>query len=101
MNYIIFWTKTAKKELNSIINHYLEIENYQIAKNILIKITKSVSLLGEQPKLGKIEIIKDNSYRSIISNNYKIYYNLKDDKIIILTIFDFRRNPLDLKINNN
>lgn len=101
MTYIIFWTKTAKKELNSIINHYLEIENYQIAKNILIKITKSVSLLGVQPKLGKIEIIKDNSYRFIISNNYKIYYNLKDDKIIILTIFDIRRNPLDLKINNN
>lgn len=93
MKYIVSWTNSTKIDLQEILDYYLINENFSIAKNLLNKILKSVTLLESNPKLGKSETLLNGDYRFIISGIYKIVYKINNKRIYIIAIFDNRRNP--------
>ncbi len=47
------------------------------------------------PELGEI---KQNDIRSIIVKPYQLFYQVTKTEIIVITVWDGRRNPEDLKL---
>ena len=90
----IFWTKKAENDISSIMRYYNSLEMYSIAKNISKNIFKTIEVISEYPNLGKIDKILGNDYKYTLSSGiYKIVFKVNKNNLIILKIFDARRNP--------
>ena len=88
----IVWSNRAKIRLFAILDFYIVRNNSKIYSIKLQKlISKEVNLLLKQPDLG-LKTSEDTT-RGLIIENYIVYYEITDDKIIIHTIWDSRQNP--------
>ncbi len=88
----IVWSNRAKIRLFSILDFYIVRNNSKTYSIKLQKlISKEVNLLLKQPDLG-LKTSEDTT-RGLIIENYIVYYEITDDKIIIHTIWDSRQNP--------
>jgi plasmid stabilization system protein ParE len=88
----IVWSNRAKIRLYAILDFYIvrnKSKTYSIKLQKLI--SKEVNLLLKQPDLG-LRTSEDTT-RGLIIENYIVYYEITDDKIIIHTIWDSRQNP--------
>jgi len=89
---IIIKQRFTKKVLKLLT--YLEKEwSQKVAADFLIKIDRRILLLTKQPYVGtpsnKIKDIRG----LLITRHNKLYYRIKNDKVIILTMYDTRMNP--------
>jgi toxin YoeB len=93
---IIVWTSTAKLELKLIFDFFnLRNNSKTYSLKLHRKIQSELNLLLLQPFLRKkTDTI---NVRGFIIENYILFYELKDDKIIILSVWDTRQNPDKLK----
>jgi toxin ParE1/3/4 len=93
--YSIFWTSSAKKDLNEIID-YISIDSKKIALEKLIQIEKVTNKIINFPKKGRIipELEKRNitMYREIIIKPWRIFYKIEENRIPIIAVIDGRRN---------
>jgi plasmid stabilization system protein ParE len=88
----IVWSNRAKIRLFAILDFYIVRNNSKIYSIKLQKlISKEVNLLLKQPDLG-LKTSEDTT-RGLIIENYIVYCEITDDKIIIHTIWDSRQNP--------
>ena len=88
----IVWSNRAKIRLFAILDFYIVRNNSKTYSIKLQKlISKEVNLLLKQPDLG-LKTSEDTT-RGLIIENYIVYYEVTDDKIIIHTIWDSRQNP--------
>ena len=88
----IIWSNRAKIRLFAILDFYILRNNSKTYSIKLQKlISKEVNLLLKQPDLG-LKTSEDTT-RGLIIENYIVYYEITDDKIIIHTIWDSRQNP--------
>ena len=88
----IIWSNRAKIRLYAILDFYIVRNKSKVYSIKLQKlISKEVNLLLKQPDLGLKT--SEDSTRGLIIENYIIYYEITDDKIIIHTIWDSRQNP--------
>lgn len=93
---VIIWTSTARLELKSILDFFiLRNRNKTYSLKLHRKIQTEVKLLLLQPSIGKKTTMIN--VRGFLIENYLLYYELKDDKIIILSVWDTRQNPDNLK----
>lgn len=93
----IEWLAEAKLDLKDILDFYVERNGSAIySKKLNIKFTKSIQLVAKNPLIG----IKTDfdSVRSLIKDDYQIIYEIFDRTILILKIWDCRRNPDDKRI---
>ena len=58
----------------------------------MINLVRSQSYIGEESKTKKIR-------RVLILENFSLFYKLKNDEIKVVSFFDNRRDPGNLKIN--
>ena len=92
----IVWSNRAKIRLFAILDFYIVRNNSKIYSIKLQKlISKEVNLLLKQSDLGLKT--SEDTIRGLIIENYIVYYEITDDRIIIHTIWDSRQNP-DSKI---
>jgi plasmid stabilization system protein ParE len=92
----IVWSNRAKIRLFAILDFYIVRNNSKTYSIKLQKlISKEVNLLLKQPDLGLKT--SEDTIRGLIIENYIVYYEITDDRIIIHTIWDSRQNP-DSKI---
>jgi toxin YoeB len=92
----IVWSNRAKKRLYGILEFYIERNKSKSYSIKLYKLlNKEVKLLLKYPELGLKTT--EPSVRGLILDDYIIYYEVTDDKIIIHTIWDCRQDP-DSKI---
>lgn len=93
----IIWSKTAELKLYNILEYYAFRNKSKAYSNRLFqKINKELLLLLKQPDMGiKSEI---ESVRGLIIDYYIVFYESRDNNIIIHTIWDCRQNPNDLMI---
>jgi toxin YoeB len=92
----IVWSNRAKIRLFAILDFYIVRNNSKTYSIKLQKlISKEVNLLLKQSDLGLKT--SEDTIRGLIIENYIVYYEITDDKIIIHTIWDSRQNP-DSKI---
>jgi plasmid stabilization system protein ParE len=98
----IYWTDFSKKELKNIFDYYKENASLNVAKNLVIGITKEAAKLKKQPTIGQEEELlnKDSrDFRYLVFKNYKIIYwtNLEKNRIEVFDVFDTRQNPIKME----
>ena len=73
---------------------YLEKEwSHKVAAEFLMKIDRRIELLTKQPFVGAPSS-KINDIRGLlITRHNRMYYKIKNDKVIILAMYDTRINP--------
>jgi toxin YoeB len=92
----ITWTLKAqldRLQIFSYWNNRNKSNRYSKKLNDLIKIT--LKLIAKYPGIGKSTDIKN--IRVKVLKDYLIIYEVNPNEIIILTIWDCRQNPDDLK----
>ena len=96
----IIWSSLAKSRLKQVYEYYAENVSVKVAKNITQNILDSISLLKNNPMLGKVEetpkgIETYRELRCLVEGDYKIVYRVMDmyDYIDLVTIFYTYRDP--------
>ncbi|WP_163399285.1 type II toxin-antitoxin system RelE/ParE family toxin [Flavobacterium fluviatile] len=97
----IYWTDFSKQELKNIFDYYKEEASINVAKNIVLGITKEAAKLKKHSIIGQEEELLDRDprgFRYLVYKNYKIIYwiNSEEKRIEIFDVFDTRQNPTKL-----
>ena len=92
----------AEDDFNKIVEHYFSLSpNY--VENIVSEFETNVLSLQQYPRRGRIVPELDrqgiSQYRELIQGYYKIVYEISEDKVIVHTIIDGRRNFEDIIIS--
>ena len=89
------WTNEAISDLRAIYNHLLEWNSERSAQKIIDEISKAPNgiLFGDQFQIDEYSI----NFRRIIIRNYKILYYFNTESIVIVAVFNTRRNPSKLR----
>jgi toxin ParE1/3/4 len=100
--YKVVWSRTAEHDLESIIDYIAE-DSPLNAHKVLIKIKKKSSLLHSYPARGRIvpELKEFNilQYQEIIVDPWRIIYKIAEDKVVVMSVIDARRNVEDVLLD--
>jgi plasmid stabilization system protein ParE len=73
---------------------YLEKEwSHEVAVGFLQKIDRRIELLTNQPYIGVLSVKIKDIRGLLITRHNRLYYKIKDDKVIILNLYDTRLHP--------
>lgn len=93
----IVWTSRAIEERKAILDYWIQrnqSKSYSIKlNNLFIEKIRHIAL---QPLSGRKT--DNENVRVSIVKEYLVFYEIEETKIIILTVWDGRRNPEDLSI---
>jgi plasmid stabilization system protein ParE len=91
------WSIEAKLDLIDILDFYIK-RNKSITYSYKLnkKIIKSIQLLRRNPLLGIPT--ENDSVRALITGDYQIIYEVFDQLILVIMIWDCRRDPEDKRI---
>ena len=94
----IIWTNTAKQARRNILQFWInhnKSKTYSQKLSVLLK--EKINLIRDQNYIGKPTNIKD--VRATLISHFTVFYKINPDEIIIVGIWDNRRNPEDLLKN--
>jgi plasmid stabilization system protein ParE len=93
----IEWLVDAKFDLKDILNFYIERNGSAVySRKLNTKFNKSIRLISKNPYIGiQTDII---NVRSLVTDDYQVIYEIFDHTILIIKIWDCRRNPADKRI---
>lgn len=95
--YKIEWSTDAKSELFDILNFYIQRnKSATYSKKLNVEINKSIKLISRNPLIGIKTDYK--SVRVLITGDYQIIYEIFDQLLLILMIWDCRQDPNDKRI---
>ena len=92
----------AEDDLNEIVEYYFSLSpNY--VENIVSEFETNILSLQQYPKRGRIVPELDrqgiSQYRELMQGHYRIVYEISEEKVIVHTIIDGRRNFEDIIIS--
>ncbi len=91
----IIWSKTAKKSIRDILSYWNERnKSTRFSQKLNTLIHDAVKSIGDFPTSGKLTSNKNVRIKIVL--DYLIFYAISADKIMILLIWNGRRNPQDL-----
>jgi|OpeIllAssembly_1097287.scaffolds.fasta_scaffold851533_1 plasmid stabilization system protein ParE len=96
----IFWTDSARLQLEDIFKYYHENAGLKIAQKLKNQIYNRTNQLETFPESGPREPLlsaRRFDYRYLIEGNYKIIYWIDNQNIKIAAVFDCRQNPAKMK----
>ncbi|MFU8842930.1 MAG: type II toxin-antitoxin system RelE/ParE family toxin [Bacteroidales bacterium] len=96
----VFWTNTARFQLEDIFNYYKSEASIRVARKLVKQIIERTIQLEKNPESGPKEpLLTDRKfeYRYLVEGNYKIIYWIEDNYIKVATVFDCRQNPEKIK----
>ena len=90
----IEWTLESRLDLVDILEFYLQRNGNSIfSKKLNTKINASIKLFRKNPFLGKQT--EDPAIRALITGDYQIIYEVFEKLVLIVVIWDCRRDPSD------
>lgn len=93
MAYKINYSEEIENSLISI-TYYLENRwSVKVAQDFLITFLKKVESLSRNPKTGKKTQQNSEIRKTIITKHNILYYQVKDDTLLLLDIFFAKQNP--------
>jgi len=93
----IIWSQRATIKLFEILDFYTNRnKSKSYSTKLYKKFTKELNLLRKQPDLGRTT--DDESVRGLIIEEFILFYEITEDRIIVHTVWDCRQNPEDLRI---
>ena len=95
--YKIVWSTGAKADLFDILDYYIQRnKSAAYSKKLYAEINESIKLISNNPLIG---IKTDyNSVRTFITGDYQIIYEIFDQLLLIVMIWDCRQFPGDKRI---
>ncbi len=90
------WSDRATEDVEAIRN-FFDHRNGSAAYSDLL-LDKFDAALKRVAKFHELGEIKHNAIRSIIVKPYQLFYRVTKTEIIVLSVWDGRRNPEDLKV---
>jgi len=94
----IAWSTEARLDLIDILEFYVTRNgNSNYSRKLYTRINKDVKQLAKKPLIGRITDIPN--IRTLITGGYQIIYEVFDSLILIIMIWDCRRDPKDKVIN--
>ncbi len=93
----VIWSNRAKIKRFEILSFYnSRNKSNKFSKNLNHKINREIKLLSKYPNIGiKTDI---ENVRGLIIDNIVLYYEITQNTIMVLFLWDSRQNPMDLKI---
>ena len=89
----LVWTEKAQQRIGEVLE-YLEREFGAKARQIFLEKTQDFTrILIEFPEMGTLEIKEKNLRGFQLTNQTRVFYRVKKNCIIILTLIDSRQNP--------
>jgi plasmid stabilization system protein ParE len=93
----IVWTLQARNERRKILTYWFERNgNKKYSRKLAYQFRETVKYIAAQNYLGRATNLEN--VRAAVSGNYLILYRLSEGDVEVLTIFDSRRNPEDLTV---
>ena len=89
----INWSKKADKKFDKIIEHLTKKWGENAAKAFVKKVFEFLDILSEFPLIGSIEKRDLNIRGYVIVKQITIFYQIREDKIILLNFYDNRQKP--------
>jgi plasmid stabilization system protein ParE len=94
VKYEVEWSIEARLDLIDILEFYITRNKSTLySKRLNSKINKSIKLITKNPLIGLHSQL--DSVRALITGDYQIIYEILDNVIIIIMIWDCRRDPED------
>jgi len=93
----VIWSKVSEIQLHEILDFFTKRnKSGQYSRKLYGKFKAELQTVAKNPEIG----IKTKLYqiRGLIIENYIILYEILEDKIIILKVWDCRQNPDNLNI---
>jgi plasmid stabilization system protein ParE len=88
----IEWSVEARIDILDILEFYVKRNNSaSYSRKLFSEINKHIKLLSSNPFLGIKTDLK--SIRTLIHNHFQLIYEIHDKTIVIVMIWDTRRNP--------
>ena len=97
----VFWTKKASKRLRELHRFYKKAYSKKYADKINDALLDRSVSLGNFPLMGTLELgekVEDLNVRYLIEEHCKLYYQVFDDKIEIISVFDTHQHPDKMKV---
>jgi len=92
----VIWTSFAKADFQETLDFYSKRNQNKIySKKLLQRVRVLIQLLVRQPQLGAATEFE--AVRAIGTSPFRIYYKVEEKRLVILLVWDARRNPEDLK----
>lgn len=94
----IIWTNTAKTARREILQYWINHNRSNIySKKLSELLKKKIALISSEHYLGKPTDFEN--VRVSLVENFSLFYKVDSNNIIIVGIWDNRRNPKDLHEN--
>ena len=94
----IRWTEEATINLENIIIYLKTSWTSKELKKFFQKLEKQLILLSLFPEAYPLSYKKKNIRRCVFTNNLTICYIIKDEYLVLITIFDTRQKPSKIKM---
>ncbi len=93
----IIWSVEARLDLFDILDFYIKRNGSAVySKKLNLRFQKSVQLISKNPFIGSQTDF--DLVLTLINDEYQIVYEILDQFILIILIWDCRRNPEDKRI---
>ncbi len=96
--YKIDWADEARQNLDSIIEYLQNRWTNKEISNFFKKLDKRIDIISRNPHAYPIIDLRSDLRRSILTEQTSIYYEIKTDSVVILSLFDNRKDPDSLKL---
>lgn len=93
----IDWTKNSQIQLKEILIYFKKRnKSSQYSQKLYSQFKEKLKVVAQNPELG----IKTNleKIRGLIVGDYILFYEILDDRILVLKVWDCRQNPEKLDI---
>lgn len=88
----VYVTPRAERNFDSILDYLNEKWGEKTAKEFILKVDEIFKLLKNYPQMGQVE---KNDIRGFqLSRQTRILYRVRNNKIVILSFFDVRQDPM-------
>jgi plasmid stabilization system protein ParE len=90
----VFYTPKAKETFVLVYNFISDKFSVKIANQFLNKAEKTIQLIAHQPLIYKSSAIDEQVRVAIFTKNTSLFYQVKDNAVILLFFFDNRQEPI-------
>jgi len=91
----IIWSKNAQITFDAVVVYLENNFGTTVAKKFIDKANSSIQIIATFPNLYKAISLKQSVRKATISKVCSFYYEVNEDKIIILYFWDNRQEPID------
>ncbi len=87
MDYKIFWTEEAIRNLDEIIEYLQNKWTQREVDNFKAKLSKQIDLIHQNPYLFPVSSFQPRLRKAVLSKQTTIFYEVKDQTIYLVYIF--------------